>query len=135
MVFIDIDNPKNIEQLRKALHYEQHLAAVVRDSNDSVTVQDFAGHILAWNRRASEMYGYSEEEALQLNASQLIPDEAREDMRILSERLKHVENTLPCETLRRIKDGHLIRVWMTTSVLLDETGNPFAIVITERETK
>jgi len=59
------------------------LAAVVRDANDSVTIQDFAGHILAWNERATKMYGYGEEEAFQLNANTLIPDEERENMRTL----------------------------------------------------
>src|SRR5690606_3837762 len=36
MVFIDIDAVKNVDQLRNALQYERRLAAVVRDSNDSV---------------------------------------------------------------------------------------------------
>ncbi len=133
MVFIDIDAIKNIEQLRKALQYERRLAAVVRDSNDSVTVQDFDGHILAWNQRATEMFGYNEDKALQLNANQLIPDIAREEMRILLEQLQHDPKMPPCETIRCTKEGHLLKVWMTTSILKNDAGNPVAIAITERE--
>ncbi|MEK6736241.1 MAG: chemotaxis protein CheB [Pseudomonadota bacterium] len=133
MVFINIDSLKNAEQLRKALQYERRLSAVVRDSNDSVTVQDFEGHILAWNQRATEMYGYSEDEALHLDANMLIPEEIREDIRTLFKQLQHGEKTNPCETIRRAKDGHVFKVWMTTSALCDEAGNATAIAITERE--
>ena len=77
MTFIDIDSVKDAERLRRALQQERRLAAVVRDSSDAVTVQDFSGRILAWNRRAEEMYGYSEEEALQLKSSNLIAERSR----------------------------------------------------------
>lgn len=40
-------------------------------------VKDFASRILAWNRCAQEMYGYTEEGALQLDAGALIPEQAR----------------------------------------------------------
>lgn len=133
MVFIDIDAVKNVDQLRNALQYERRLAAVVRDSNDSVTVQDFDGHILAWNQRATEMFGYTEDEALQLNANKLIPDIAREKMFIMFEQLQRGQKTPSCETMRCTKDGHLIKVWMTTSILQNKDGNPVAIAITERD--
>jgi two-component system CheB/CheR fusion protein len=105
----------------------------VRDANDCITVQDFAGRILAWNRRAQEMYGYSEEEALRLNAAELIPDEVRADMRLLWEQLRRGERVPPCESQRRAKGGRVFKVWLTTSVLLDQAGNPSAIATTERE--
>jgi len=133
MVFTDIDAIKDSEQLRNELQYERRLAAVVSDSNDSVTVQDFDGHILAWNQRATEMFGYTEDEALLLNANQLIPDTARNDMRILFEQLQHGQKMPPCETIRCTKGGHLLKVWLTTSILQNKAGNPTAIAITERE--
>ena len=133
MAFIDINSIKEVERLRQALQQEQRLAAVVRNSNDAVTLQDFAGRILAWNRRAEEMYGYSEEEALQRNAIELIPDEARAGMRLLWERLQHGERVPPCESRRRAKDGRLFKVLLSTAVLMDQAGNPSAIATTERE--
>lgn len=135
LVFIDIDSIKDAQRLREALQQERRLAAVVRDANDAVTVQDFADRILAWNKHAAEMYGYSEEEALRLNATELISDKAREDMRILFKQLQHGEKVPPCESWRRTRDGHLFKVWLTTSVLLDEAGKPASIAMTEREMK
>lgn len=133
MSFINIDSTKEAERLHQILQQERRLAAVVRDSNDAVTVQDFAGRILAWNRRAQEMYGYTEEEVLEFNAGALIPEKAQEETRGMIERLKRGEHVPPCETRRRTKDGREIRIWLTTSALLDESGNPAAIATTEKE--
>ena len=133
MSFINIDSTKEAERLHQILQQERRLAAVARDSNDAVTVQDFAGRILAWNRRAHEIYGYTEKEAIELNAGALIPEKAREETRDLIERLKHGEPVPPCETWRRAKDGREIRIWLTTSALLDESGNPASIATTEKE--
>lgn len=133
MSFINIDSTKNAERLHQILRQERRLAAVVRDSNDAVTVQDFAGCIPAWNRRAQEMRGYTEKEALELKASTLIPEKIQEETRSLIERLKRGEPVPPFETWRRTKDGREIKVWLTTSVLLDESGNPASISTTEKE--
>jgi len=38
------------------------LDAVVRDSNDAVTLLDFNGNILSWNRGAERIYGWSKEQ-------------------------------------------------------------------------
>jgi two-component system, chemotaxis family, CheB/CheR fusion protein len=133
MTFIDIDSVKDAERLRKALQQERRLAAVVRDSSDAVTVQDFSGRILAWNRRAADIYGYCEEEALQLNRSVLIAQRSVEDMRNIVQQLQKNIKVPPTESWRRRKDGHEIKVWLTVSQLLDEAGQPAAIAFTERE--
>jgi len=133
LAFIGIDSTKDAERLRQALQQERRLAAVVRDARDAVTLQDFSGRILAWNRRAAEMYGYSEEQALQLNAAVLIADEARADMHVLWERLRQGETVPPCESWRRAKDGRIFKVWLITTVLLNDADKPVTIALTERE--
>jgi two-component system CheB/CheR fusion protein len=133
MTFIDIDSVKDAERLRRALQQERSLAAVVRDSSDAVTVQDFSGRILAWNRRASEIYGYNEEEALQLNSDALIAEKSLNDMRGHVQQLQQGKKILPCESWRRSKDGREIKVWLTLSLLFDEVGQAAAVAFTERE--
>ena len=67
ITFVDIHSTKLAEEnLRR-------MAAVLRDGNDAVTLQDFDGRILAWNHGAEIMYGYTEKEALRRNALNLIP--------------------------------------------------------------
>lgn len=134
IVLIDIDSIKrHAEQLSKALQHEKRLAAMIRDSNDAVTVQDFLGHILAWNEGATKIFGYNEKESLLIEADTLIPDELLKEMHACIEQLKQGENVAPFKTKRRAKDGRLLNVWMTISLLLDEMGKPYAMIITERE--
>ncbi len=133
MTFIDIDSVKDAERLRKALQQERRLAAVVRDSSDAIMVQDFSGRSLAWNRRAAEIFGYSEEEALHMNSSALIADRSLKEMQKLLQQLQQGPKIPPGESWCRSKEGREIRVWITTSLLLDESGQPAAIAITERE--
>jgi len=47
------------------------MATVVRDSNDAITNSGLEGRITAWNHGAVLMYGYSEQEALQMRIWQL----------------------------------------------------------------
>lgn len=133
MILVDIDSIKETERLQQVLQRERYLAAVVRDASDAVMLQDFENHIVAWNQRAVELYGYSEEEALQLNAAELTPDEAREDMRTLLGRLQRGEKVLSYETWRRSKSGRVFKVLLIISVLLDQAGNPSFVAFTERE--
>ena len=57
----------------------RRLAVILKDSNDAITVLDLKGEILAWNKGAEKMYGYTEEEALKMNISQLIPPGSHHD--------------------------------------------------------
>jgi len=41
-------------------------------SNDAITLQDFEGKFLNWNRGAEKIYGYTEKEALNMNMDNLL---------------------------------------------------------------
>lgn len=132
MAFIGIDSIKDAARLREILQQEQRLALVVRNSSDAVILQDFTGSIQAWNHRATELYGYSELEALSLDAEDLIAPDDRASMELIFERLKSGQEIPPCESHRKAQDGHIFKVWMTVSALIDEKGEAFSIVITEK---
>jgi len=111
----------------------RRFATVVRDSNDAITIQDFAGNITAWNRGAELMYGYSEVEALYLNIGHLTPPDKVEEQRDFTRRLLAGEAITSFETQRVTKDGRVLDVWMTVTRLLDDTGKPNGIASTERD--
>jgi two-component system CheB/CheR fusion protein len=111
----------------------QRLAAVVRDSNDAIILFDFTGRILAWNHGAKWMYGYDEAEALQLNIDALVPENVRPIQSALLERILSGEPIKSYEIQRITRDGREIDVWLTVSVLRDESGSPMAIATTERD--
>jgi two-component system, chemotaxis family, CheB/CheR fusion protein len=105
---------------------------VVRDSFDAITVQDLDGKTIAWNPGAVRMYGWTEQEALSLNVLQRTPtwaNEAKaEDIELI-----HAETLEPYRTQRLAKDGRLIPVFLTSTTLLNDEGQAYAIATTERE--
>jgi PAS domain S-box-containing protein len=119
---------------RKPLMKDQHLlAAVLHDSNDAITVQDFEGNIMFWNIGAKRMYGYTKAEALKINVRKLAPKNGREGALALLKRLREGEKVRSFEAQRLTKDGRLIDVWITITTLTDETGNLIAVATTERD--
>ena len=111
---------------------ERRLAAVVRDASDAISLQDFDGNILAWNHRAVEIFGYSEAEALTMNVRSLIPESARLKEAAMVAALRNGEAVAPLATIRTTKAGEALRVWHSSTALIDEHGRPYAIASTER---
>ena len=111
----------------------RRMATVVRDSNDAITIQDFAGRITAWNRGAELMYGYSEEEALVANIDRLTAPDKVVEQKDFIRRLEAGEAVTSLETQRVTKDGRILDVWMTVTKLVDEAGKPIGIASTERD--
>jgi two-component system CheB/CheR fusion protein len=126
ITFVDITQIKNLEA-------EHRLAAVVKDSNDAITVQDFAGNITAWNKGAEAMYGYREAEALNMNIKEVIPQgETEAELKFLQQ-IKAGIAVKPFRTKRKTKDGRILDVWLTLTRLDDDAGNPIEIATTERD--
>ncbi len=126
VTFLDINHIKEAKALKR-------LATVVRDSNDAITVQDFSGNILAWNRGATHLYGWSEAEALAMNIREMIPEDKSKEARRLMARLKKGEIVNAFETRRKCKDGKILDVWLTLTPLKDAKGRPVEIASTERD--
>jgi two-component system CheB/CheR fusion protein len=109
------------------------MATVIQDSNDAITFQDLEGNILAWNRGAETMYGYSEAEALSKNIVDTVPPEYQEEARGFLASLKRGELLPNLETKRKHKDGRIIDVWLINTKLTDEKGKLTGIATTERD--
>jgi two-component system CheB/CheR fusion protein len=122
MAFIDIHDRKlsEINLLR--------LATLVRDSNDAVIVIDLKDRIIAWNKGAQKMYGYTEAQALGMSIRRLMPA----NVRIRARELVRV-SAAPIETQRRTKDGRILDVLITVTVLRDGKGLPVEVAQTERD--
>jgi two-component system CheB/CheR fusion protein len=126
LTFVDISKLKQVEELNR-------LATVVLDSNDAITVQDFDYNIVAWNKGAKQMYGWSEAEALKMDARQLVPKGKIKEMEEFTKKLKNGEKLNSLETQRICKNGKILNVWLTISALKDGSGKPIEIATTERD--
>jgi len=119
--------------LKEKLEDMRRLATVISDSNDAVILHDFEGKILAWNRGAIETYGYTESEALEKNVRDIVAESDREAALTLIDKIKQGEIVKSFELRRVTKDGRILDVWLTTTLLTDEKGKPVAIATTERD--
>jgi len=122
----------DITEMVRARETLRRLAVIVNDAHDAITVQDLEGRILAWNPGAVRMYGWSEAEALQMNARDHIPQELREEALDTLTRLSRAEILQPYRTQRLTRDGTVVNVSMTSTALLNEAGQMYAIATTER---
>ncbi|HSG66758.1 MAG TPA: PAS domain S-box protein, partial [Gammaproteobacteria bacterium] len=106
---------------------------VARDARDAMTVQDLAGRILAWNRSATALYGWSESEAIGMNVRDLTSDRSSAGPPSELIRLATAGVLRPCSVQRRTKEGRELDVLLTATALVDESGEMYAIATTERE--
>ena len=124
----------NIDSMKRALNKsESRLASVIRDSNDAVIVSNLEGAIIEWNLGAKRMYGYTEEEALKLSISTLIPQNKVEEHQKFIANILDGKSIKDFETKRVAKDGKSLDIWLTVTVLNDASGKPIAIATTERD--
>jgi PAS domain S-box-containing protein len=120
------------EALQKA-NEMLRLAVVVRDAHDAITVQDLDGRTLAWNPGAVRMYGWSETEALAMNARDRIPPELRAGALDKLHQLSQAKILEPYLTRRITKAGKSVEVSVISTALLNEAGEMYAVATTERK--
>ena len=112
---------------------QRRFAAMLRDSADAIFVMDFDGRIVAWNRGAQRLYGYTQSEALMLNVRDLMTGDQL-DLPLGTMRRVARGQTMPAfDTQRRTRDGRLADVSATIALLFDAAGNPESLASTERD--
>ncbi len=126
ITFIDITD-------QKALEAQSRLAIVVRDSNDAVTVTDFDGRLLAWNRGAERIYGLTEADTVGLSIFNIFAVREHDEIRRLLQRLASGESVKRFQTVRELRNGRKVRLQVTATVLCNEQGQPQAVAATEHE--
>jgi len=132
---ITLTDVTEMKQVQRALRESadlRRLAIVVRDAYDAVLVQDLHGRLVAWNPGAARMYGWSEAEALTMNIRDLITEGLREQELARVQRTGRGEVVEPYRSQRFTKDGQSVEVWVTASVLLNDSGDAYAIATTEK---
>jgi two-component system, chemotaxis family, CheB/CheR fusion protein len=126
MIFMDIHKVKQADKIRR-------LATVLEDANDAVMVLDLKGRILAWNKGARQLYGWTESEALQMSFADLSIKDRRQDFGEIVDKLAKGEAVKSFKTRRKTKAGSILDIWLTASALTDEYGRLAEVAITERD--
>jgi two-component system CheB/CheR fusion protein len=132
ITFTEVTEMKKAQAALRESEAFRRLAVIVRDAHDAITVQDFEGHILAWNPGAERMYGWSEDEALQMNIRDLIPEDRRQEALAQLRELSRARVVEPYHMQRLAKDGRIVEVALTATALVNESGEAYAVATTER---
>ncbi len=127
----DISKRLQIEEALRNANELSRLGIVIRDSRDAITVQDLQGRMTAWNSAAEEIYGWTEAEAMQMNALDRVPASLHQEAMTKLYELSKLKRVIPFRTKRLTKDGRTLDVWITASVLVDEHERMHGIATTE----
>jgi two-component system CheB/CheR fusion protein len=126
MTFVDVHKVKQADKVRR-------LATVLDDANDAIVVLDLKGRILAWNKGAEKMHGYTEFEALQMNFEDLAPKGRPNEIKETIDKVVKDKTIKSFKIRQMTKDGKIMDIWLTATALTDENGQPVEIAITERD--
>ncbi len=114
------------------------LAAIVESSDDAILSVNLDGNISSWNSGAERLFGYEEQEILGQPIDKLLPADRMQEEKLVAERLVNGDRVDPFETTRIRKDGSMIDVLVTASLMRDVAGDVIGISkivrdITERK--
>jgi PAS domain S-box-containing protein len=98
------------------------LASIVEYSGDAILSKDLDGTITSWNEAATQLYGYSEAEAIGRNVRMLFPAELVGEADVLMQKLLAGERVRKFETVRMTKAGERVDVALTISPVKDRRG-------------
>jgi PAS domain S-box-containing protein len=99
----------------EAERFRQHLAEVVRGTQDAVLSKDLDGIVTTWNPAAARLYGYTPEEAIGRHVSFIVPPDRKDEEKVILERVMRGERLDTYETERIRADGARISVSLTVS--------------------
>jgi PAS domain S-box-containing protein len=99
----------------EAERFRQHLAEVVRGTQDAVLSKDLDGIVTTWNPAAARLYGYTAEEAIGRHVSFIVPADHKDEEKVILDRVKRGERMDTYETERIRSDGARISVSLTVS--------------------
>jgi two-component system, sporulation sensor kinase E len=101
---------------------------LVADSADAIWAVDADERIVAWNRGAEELFGYSAEEIVGESVERLIPEDllAEREPERLRKALRELGSVRDYQTRRLKKDGSEVEVSLTSTLARNGSSNNLA---------
>jgi PAS domain S-box-containing protein len=100
---------------------KDYLESLIDNSADAIIISDTSGLITSWNKSAERIYGYTEEEVLDMFLP-MVPQSLAEKEKELIGKILQGETLRDIETIRQTKDGKIIEISLTLSPVLDSSG-------------
>ena len=101
---------------KKAQLEHASLAAIVANANDAIIGKSLSGTVTSWNKSAERIFGYTSEEAVGRQLSDLIvPDDRQHEEVAILRSIGRGEAVARFNAVRRRKDGRIIEVSVSVS--------------------
>ena len=114
---------RDITDKKVAEEKQAILAAIVSSSDDAIISKTLGGIITSWNHAATEMFGYSETEAIGKHITLIIPKDRIHEETLIIDKIRKGEKIDHFETVRVSKDGKELNISLTVSPLKNKDGN------------
>ncbi|WP_230924484.1 CHASE domain-containing protein [Pseudomonas wenzhouensis] len=111
------------DRRQESLAAQARLATIVENSSDAIIGEALDGRIITWNHAAEQMFGYPESAVLgKPLAPLLVPAERLEEDQAMLAQASRGERSSAMETQRLHRDGRLIDVAITCSLIREPDG-------------
>jgi two-component system sensor histidine kinase/response regulator len=124
---------RDISERNEDAQYRTRMAALVDSSFDAIIGKDVAGKIISWNMGAERVYGFTEQEAVGQTIAFILPPGIDEEEPEILRAMQTGQRLEQFETVRRRKDGSLIPVSLTLSIIADNNTTIIGSSTIERD--
>lgn len=126
-------NARDVTEIKQVEKVRNYLATVVKQSGDAIYIHDQEGRIISWNKGAEQIYGFSEEQALNMQVWNIVPsysvaETERAILQVLGGARIH-----DFQTKRITRGGKVIDVQFAASLIVDADTERKSIAVTERD--
>ena len=121
---------RDITERKQAERALSEQARLLDLSNDAIFVRDAGDHVTYWNKAATELYGFTREEALGRVTHELLQTQFPEHLEKINEQL-HRDERWNGELVHTTKDG--TKVIVISRWVLDRNGNALRILETNSD--
>jgi PAS domain S-box-containing protein len=137
VIFSNVAKQKHAEEALQ--DSERRYRELFEKATDIIYSHDLAGKLLSFNKAASDLFGYTEEESDTLNINQIIAPESLEETRNMVRRKLSGQDTPAYQLDAITKQGERVSLEVNTMLIVEE-GKPVGIQgiarnITERKRK
>jgi PAS domain S-box-containing protein len=126
---------KEIEERKRAeselKRTKEYLENVIENSVDAIGIVDRHGRFILWNRRAVEIYGYHTDDLAGKSSFDLYADPV--ELNTMLQRLRHDGVVREYEILMKKRDGSIVPMDISISLLKDDRGRTIGSVCVARD--
>jgi diguanylate cyclase (GGDEF)-like protein/PAS domain S-box-containing protein len=134
-VFFDGERPVRLTGINLDINAQKQAertlsqqATMLNEAHEAIITTDLTGAILYWNQGASQIYGWSAEEAIGRRAQQLLQTRFPLPIEQILATL-HKEDQFHGEFMERTKDGRKVVISTRWSLRKDEAGTPIGVLV------